>query len=182
MWFHSWHSGEVTSLFIITIISCLLLHRSISFEDRLSTLFQWLSLPQRERYLRFSIREKKSAKSDTSAFFFWLAVISDQTSSLCTWKSPTRQVTTTGREAKRSVILRTLRPADVSRVLTQTRRSHNNCGAVEAERTHSLLTFDPVAESKIPAMRPLSVWFVFVTSVWVYGHVLVRRYSECRLF
>lgn len=63
--------------------------RGITFENRLSTLFDWLRLPQGQRYHMFPRNTKAKKLNVTSLIIVF--VILGQTFILCTWMNRTRQ-------------------------------------------------------------------------------------------
>lgn len=82
----------------------LMSYRSIDFEMRLSTVFEWLSRPQGERCGTSCMSNITLCHThvyiNTDIHFFF--GFSDLTFTLCTWMNRTRQDIVTGQQAARS--------------------------------------------------------------------------------
>lgn len=108
--------------------------RSIDFETRLSTVFEWLSRPQGERYgtscmSNINVCHTNVYINTDIRFFF---ALSDLTFTLCTWRNQTRQDIVMGQQAARSANDSTLPVAKYWKE-HETRQARNKKFAVETK-------------------------------------------------
>lgn len=90
VWFIVALIPSLTETFVCVIV-CLCVFRSVPFESRVSTLFEWLELPESQRFsLFFIINTEMTTESETRELTSVFLIL-DPTFTLCTWRNLTLQ-------------------------------------------------------------------------------------------
>lgn len=113
---NSWRNNACNNIVVYWCVhelhGALFVYRGIAFEKRLSTVFEWLSLPQGERYCMFYITITEivlwAIKRHWASHLTVVFVFLDLIFTLCTWMNLTHQDTAMGQRAARSGIHSTL--------------------------------------------------------------------------